>query len=154
MQLRDLRQTWEGIANEHLARAGHDLRIDHRSHMERGLEITPTEHMAVHAAQMERRGTEVARPRPDGGAARRNADLIREKPEQVLSLITAEKSVFDRHDVARALHRYINDDAQEFQSAFAKVMASPALAELQPERTDPETGEVTLARYSTREMVE
>ena len=154
MQLRDLRQTWEGIANEHLARAGHDLRIDHRSHMERGLEIVPTEHMGVHATQMERRGFDVARTRLDEEAARRNADLIREKPEQVLSLITAEKSVFDRHDVARALHRYINDDAQEFQSAFAKVMASPALAELQPERTDPETGEVTLARYSTREMVE
>ena len=154
MQLRDLRQTWEGIANEHLARAGHDLRIDHRSHMERGLEIVPTEHMGVHATQMERRGLDVARTRLDEDAARRNADLIREKPEQVLSLITAEKSVFDRHDVARALHRYINDDAQEFQSAFAKVMASPALAELQPERTDPETGEVTLARYSTREMVE
>ena len=154
MQLRDLRQTWEGIANEHLARAGHDLRIDHRSHMERGLEITPTEHMGVHATQMERRGLDVARTRLDEDAARRNADLIREKPEQVLSLITGEKSVFDRHDVARALHRYINDDAQEFQSAFAKVMASPALAELQPERTDPETGEVVLARYSTREMVE
>ncbi|SIS92413.1 Ti-type conjugative transfer relaxase TraA [Phaeovulum vinaykumarii] len=154
MQLRDLRQTWEGIANEHLARAGHDLRIDHRSHMERGLEIVPTEHMGVHATQMERRGFDVARTRLDEDAARRNADLIREKPEQVLSLITAEKSVFDRHDVARALHRYINDDAQEFQSVFAKVMASPALAELQPERTDPETGEVTLARYSTREMVE
>ena len=154
MQLRDLRQTWEGIANEHLARAGHDLRIDHRSHMERGLEIMPTEHMGVHATQMERRGLDVGRTRLDEDAAKRNADLIREKPEQVLTIITGEKSVFDRHDVARALHRYINDDAQEFQSAFAKVMASPALVELQPERMNPETGEVERARYSTREMVE
>lgn len=154
MQLRDLRQTWEGIANAHLARAGHDLRIDHRSHMERGLEIVPTEHMGVHATQMERRGLDVGRTRLDEDAAQRNADLIREKPEQVLTIITGEKSVFDRHDVARALHRYINDDAQEFQSALAKVMASPALVELQPERMNPETGEVERARYSTREMVE
>ena len=154
MQLRDLRQRWEGVANEHLAMAGHDIRIDHRSHMERGLEIAPTEHMGVHATQMERRGLDVSRARLDEDAARRNAELIREKPEQVLTLITGEKSVFDRHDVARALHRYINDDPQEFQSAFAKVMASPALVELQPERTDPATGEIELARYSTREMVE
>src|SRR5690606_6934505 len=56
--------------------------------------------------------------------------------------------------VARALHRYINDDPQEFQSAFAKVMASPALVELQAERADPATGEIELARFSTREMVE
>ncbi|CAG1008312.1 Mobilization protein A [Rhizobiaceae bacterium] len=154
MQLRDLRQRWEGIANERLAMAGLDIRIDHRSHMERGLEIAPTEHVGVHATQMDRRGLDVSRARLDEDAAKRNADLIREKPEQVLTLITGEKSVFDRHDVARALHRYINDDPQEFQSAFAKVMASPALVELQPERIDQATGEIELARYSTREMVE
>lgn len=154
MQLRDLRQTWEGIANERLAMAGLDIRIDHRSHMERGLEIAPTEHMGVHATQMERRGLGVARTRLDAEAAQRNADLIREKPEQVLTIITGEKSVFDRRDVARALHRYINDDAQAFQNAFAQVMASPALVELQAERVDPATGEIELARYSTREMVE
>ncbi|MDC7267279.1 MULTISPECIES: Ti-type conjugative transfer relaxase TraA [unclassified Shinella] len=154
MQLRDLRQTWEGIANERLAMAGHDIRIDHRSHMERGLEISPTEHMGVHATQMERRGLDVGRTRLDEEAAQRNADLIREKPEQVLTLITGEKSVFDRRDIARTLHRYINDDVQEFQSAFAKVMASPALVELQAERVDTATGEIELARFSTREMVE
>ena len=154
MQLRDLRQRWEGIANERLAMGGLDLRIDHRSHMERGLEIAPTEHMGVHATQMERRGLDVSRARLDEDAARRNAELIREKPEQVLSLLTGEKSVFDRRDVARALHRYLNDDVQEFQSAFAKVMASSALVELQPDRTDPVTGEIGLARYSTRDMVE
>jgi Ti-type conjugative transfer relaxase TraA len=154
MQLRDLRQRWEGIANEHLAMAGHDIRIDHRSHMERGLEIAPTEHMGVHATQMQRRGLDVARTRLDAEAAQRNADLIREKPEQVLTIITGEKGVFDRRDVARALHRYINDDAQAFQNAFAQVMASQALVELQTERADPATGEIELARYSTREMVE
>jgi Ti-type conjugative transfer relaxase TraA len=154
MQLRDIRQSWESHANEHLARAGLDIRIDHRSHMERGLEIAPTEHMGVHATQMDRRGLDVARTRLDEEAAQRNADLIREKPEQVLTLISGEKSVFDRHDVARALHRYINDDPQEFRDAFAKVMASPALVELQAERIDQATGEIELARYSTREMVE
>ena len=110
--------------------------------------------MGVHATQMERRGLDVSRTRLDEDAAQRNADLIREKPEQVLTIITGEKSVFDRRDVARTLHRYINDDVQEFQSAFAKVMASPALVELQAERADPATGEIELARFSTREMVE
>jgi ATP-dependent exoDNAse (exonuclease V) alpha subunit len=78
--------------------------------------------------------------------------LIREKPEQVLSVITSEKSVFDRHDVARALHRYI-DQPEAFQNAFARVMASPALIELKPEARG-EDGAISLARYSTREMVE
>ena len=154
VQLRDIRGAWEQIVNERLALAGLDVRIDHRSHGERGLEIEPTEHMGVHATQMQRRGMEVGRTRLETEAARRNAELIREKPEEVLSLITNEKSVFDRRDIARALHRTINDDAQAFQNALASVMASPALVALQPERTDPETGEVSAARYSTREMVE
>lgn len=152
MQLKDIRRDWEGIANEGLAQAGHDIRIDHRSHQDRGLEIEPTEHMGVYATQMERRGLEVVRQRIDQPSAQSNAALIREKPEQVLSVITSEKSVFDRHDVARALHRYI-DQPEAFQNAFTKVMASPALIELKPEARG-EDGSISLARYSTREMVE
>lgn len=147
MQLRDIRQLWEHHTNRHLARLGLDVRVDHRSHLERGLEIEPTEHMGVHASQMDRRGLDVSRERIDRKAARSNAELIRRQPEQVLSIITGEKSVFDRHDVARALHRYI-DDVDGFRNAFAAVMASPALVELKPEN------ERELARYSTREMIE
>lgn len=152
MQLKDIRRDWEGIANEGLAQAGHDIRIDHRSHQDRGLEIEPTEHMGVYATQMERRGLEVVRQRIDQRSAQSNAALIREKPEQVLSVITSEKSVFDRHDVARALHRYI-DQPEAFQNAFTKVMASPSLIELKPEARG-EDGSISLARYSTRDMVE
>jgi Ti-type conjugative transfer relaxase TraA len=151
-QLRDMRIAWEQRSNTHLARAGLDLRIDHRSHQERGLELEPTQHMGVHATQMERRNKLVSRVRIDEDAARRNASIIREKPEQVLTLITNEKSVFDRQDVARALHRYIGE-AEPFQNALAQVMASPALVQLQAEQRD-ETGRVVeSARYSTREMV-
>ena len=48
-QLRDIRIGWEERTNEHLARAGLEMRIDHRSHQERGLEIEPTQHVGVHA---------------------------------------------------------------------------------------------------------
>ncbi len=154
MQLRDIRQAWEGIANHQLQREGLDVRIDHRSHAERGLELSPTEHMGVHASQMQQQGMAVERGRLDDEAARQNAELIRQKPEQVLTLISHEKSVFDRHDIAKTLHRYINDDTQTFQNAFAAVMASPALVELQPERIDAETGEVSNARYSTQDMID
>ncbi|OYV29939.1 MAG: Ti-type conjugative transfer relaxase TraA, partial [Acidocella sp. 20-61-6] len=143
---------WEQRANVHLAQAGLDVRIDHRSHQERGLELEPTQHMGVHATQMERRGRPVSRVRLDEDAARRNAALIREKPEQVLSILTGEKSVFDRQDVARALHRYIGE-AEEFQNVLAQVMASPALVELQAEQRDDSGRVVESARYSTREMV-
>ncbi len=152
-QVRGLRILWEETANEHLARAGLDIRIDHRSHLDRGLEIEPTQHMGAHATQMERRGKEVSRTRLDAETAQRNAERIKENPEQVLAIITGEKSVFDRRDVARALHRYVGD-AEDFQNALAKAMASPALVELRAERLDDLGKVVEPARYSTRDMLE
>mgnify|MGYP002662401317 CR=1 FL=1 len=73
MRLVVIGRSWEGMANRELAIAGLEIRIDHRSHMERGLEIAPTEHMGVPASQMERRGLDVSRSRLDEDAARRNA---------------------------------------------------------------------------------
>ena len=105
---------------------------------------------------MARRCKAVSRVPLDAEASSRNANVIEAHPDQALSLITAEKSVFDRHDIARALHRAI-DDAAAFQSGFARVMASDALVELQPERKDrdEEGFNVTVpARYLTRETVE
>jgi Ti-type conjugative transfer relaxase TraA len=151
-QLRDIRLDWEDRANRHLTLAGLDIRIDHRSHRDCELEIEPTQHMGVHATQMDRRGKSVVRARQDEDQALRNAKLIREKPEQVLTLVTNEKSVFDRADVARALHRYI-DDPDAFQAAFAKAMASPALVELRPEQRDELGRTIEPARYSTKEMI-
>ncbi|NKL41831.1 Ti-type conjugative transfer relaxase TraA [Rhizobium leguminosarum bv. viciae] len=152
LQLKDLRQAWEHLANRHLAMAGHDIRIDHRSHLEAGLTIAPTEHVGVHATQIDRQGGEVSRVRIDRQSADRNADTIRRRPEEILRLLTNEKSVFSRYDIARALHRTINDDPQTFQNAFAAVMASKALVELRPESTGLR-GRDGEARYSTVEMV-
>ncbi|MGO7002828.1 Ti-type conjugative transfer relaxase TraA, partial [Rhizobium johnstonii] len=82
----------------------------------------------------------------------RNAETIRRRPDELLKLITNEKSVFTRYDIARALHRYINDDPQTFQNAFAAVMASKALVELKPDSSSLR-GRDGEARYSTVEMV-
>ncbi|WP_312930827.1 Ti-type conjugative transfer relaxase TraA [Agrobacterium cavarae] len=146
MQMRDIRKAFADHANRHLLEAGLDIRVDHRSHLDRGLELSPTEHMGVHASQMERRGLDVSRSRLEDRAAKKNADLIRRKPEEVLRILTDEKSVFDRHDIARTIHRYINDN-EGFQRAFAAVMTSPQLVELMPEQNS------KLAKYSTREMI-
>ncbi|MGO7572924.1 Ti-type conjugative transfer relaxase TraA [Rhizobium ruizarguesonis] len=152
LQLKDLRQAWEHLANRHLAMAGHDIRIDHRSHLEAGLTIAPSEHVGVHATQIDRQGGAVSRVRIDRQSADRNAETIRRRPDEILKLITNEKSVFSRYDIARALHRYINDDPQTFQNAFAAVMASKALVELKPDSSGVR-GRDGEARYSTVEMV-
>ena len=50
------REAWATAANRCLELAGHDSRIDHRSHAERGLEERPTIHEGVAAQALERRG--------------------------------------------------------------------------------------------------
>ncbi|MGO8449185.1 Ti-type conjugative transfer relaxase TraA [Rhizobium ruizarguesonis] len=152
LQLKDLRQAWEHLANTHLERGGLDIRIDNRSHLEAGITIEPTEHVGVHATQIDRQGGAVSRVRISPQSADRNAETIRRRPEEILRLITNEKSVFNRYDIARALHRYINDDPQTFQNAFAAVMASKALVELRPDSSGLR-GRDGEARYSTVEMV-
>ncbi|MCZ7450963.1 Ti-type conjugative transfer relaxase TraA [Agrobacterium rhizogenes] len=147
MQMKAVREAFADLVNRHLLRAGLDRRVDHRSHLSRGLAIEPTGHMGVHASQMKERGVDVSRCRIEDDAARRNAELIRRRPEQVLALITSAQSVFTRHDIAKTLSRYITD-AAAFHNALAAVMASPQLVLLQQEqRQEP-------ARYSTREMIE
>ncbi|NKK61413.1 Ti-type conjugative transfer relaxase TraA, partial [Rhizobium leguminosarum bv. viciae] len=152
LQLKDLRQAWEHLANTHLERVGLDIRIDNRSHLEAGITIEPTEHVGVHATQIDRQGGAVSRARISPQSAERNAETIRRRPDEILKLITNEKSVFNRYDIARALHRTINDDPQTFQNAFASVMASKALVELRPDSSNVR-GRDGEARYSTVEMV-
>lgn len=55
-QITDIRKDWADYTNHHLAKVGLDIRIDHRSHKERGLEIAPTIKMGVSAMAMERKG--------------------------------------------------------------------------------------------------
>ena len=55
-QLLAWREAWATAANRCLELAGHDSRIDHRSHAERGLEERPTIHEGVAAQALERRG--------------------------------------------------------------------------------------------------
>ena len=152
MQTRAVRQLWEQVCNHHLELAGRNERIDHRSHVERGIDITPTQHMGVTATAIARRGDgELMRVSLDANAAAQNLEIIRAKPEQLVRIVGTEKAVFDRRDIACALHRYLGDDPQGFQNSFATVMACSELVELRAGQTDEATGEIELARYTTKE---
>ncbi|GLU26057.1 Ti-type conjugative transfer relaxase TraA [Brucella sp. NBRC 12950] len=154
VQIADLRRCWENIANTHLAVSGCGRTIDHRSHWDRGYRIEPTVHIGVHATQIERRGSDLERARLSAASVAQNATLIREHPAQVLSIITDEKSVFNRQDIARTLHRYLNGDPSEFQNAFARVLSSRELVELEDKCSDPDHRKSASAGYTTREMMD
>ena len=73
---------------------------------------------------------------------------------RLLKIITREKSVFDERDVARTIHRLV-DDPEAFELIRLRVMACPELVELAPRLIDAETDqELQRARYTTAELLD
>ncbi len=157
------RDGWFACQNKHLALAGLDIRVDGRSYEKQGVDLVPTIHLGVGTKAIDRkaassssdtRSTTQTLERFEIQEARRaeNARRIKANPAIVLDLITREKNVFDERDVAKILHRYI-DDAALFANLMAKVLQDPQTLRLDRERIDFETGRCAPARYTTRPMI-
>jgi hypothetical protein len=59
--LEKLRETWAQYTNEALAKAGHDVRIDHRSYERQGIDRKPGIHVGTYASELERQGVRTGR---------------------------------------------------------------------------------------------
>lgn len=157
------RDGWFACQNKHLALAGLDIRIDGRSFEKQGIELTPTIHLGVGTKAIERKAEQASTKAPawspklerielQEDRRAENARRIQRRPEIVLDLITREKSVFDERDVAKILHRNI-DDAGLFQSLMVRILNSPETLRLERERIEFGTGIRTPAKYTTRELI-
>ncbi len=152
------RTAWLDLQNQHLALAGLEIRVDGRSYAERGIDIVPTTHIGVAAKAMQRKGGEAGHvvdlERLAQHEAQRsvNATRIAARPDLVLDMVTAEKSVFDERDIAKVIHRYV-DDVGSFQRLLSRVLASPQCLRLDVERVDLATGARVPQKLTTREMI-
>ena len=85
------RAAWADVANRHLERTGHEERIDHRSHAERGLEEQPTIHEGVIARALEKKGIVSDRCELNRQIKADNA-LLRELKAQMKKMAQAVKN--------------------------------------------------------------
>ncbi len=152
------RDGWFACQNRHLALAGLDIRVDGRSFEKQGIDLEPTIHLGVGTKAVERKADRASKPleleRVELQDARRaeNARRIDCNPKLVLDLITREKSVFDERDVAKILHRYIDDPAL-FQSLMVRIILHPHTFRLERERIEFANGVRLPAKYTTRDMI-
>jgi Ti-type conjugative transfer relaxase TraA len=152
------RQRWHECQNRHLALAGFDIQVDGRSYAERGIDIVPTIHIGVAAKAIERhaksegKDPELDRLRIHEEARAENARRIVDRPDIVLDLISREMSVFSERDIAKILHRYI-DDAATFQQLMARILQNPQVVRLDAERMDFATGSRLPSKHTTRELI-
>ncbi|WP_426137328.1 Ti-type conjugative transfer relaxase TraA [Phyllobacterium sp. SL163] len=153
-----LRDGWFERQNHHLAMNGVSLRVDGRSYEKQGIALEPTIHLGVGAKAIERKAAmqgatpELERLELNGQRRAENTRRILRNPTLVLDLITREKSVFDVRDVAKVLHRYVDEPAV-FQQLMARTLQHAEVLRLQRDTINFATGERVPARYTTRAMI-
>src|SRR5277367_4261197 len=100
------RETWAETANEHLAQAGHAVRIDHRTLEAQNIELEPGRKIGVG----QERQSEKQLPRhialriaDSERIARENGELILSDPTVALRTLTHQRSTFTERDIAKFL---------------------------------------------------
>ena len=101
-QLVEWRKAWADVTNCYLERYGHDERIDHRSHADRGLTEQPTIHEGVVARALEKKGVISDRCEINRQIKADNA-LLRELKATVKKLMQAVKNTVPA--IAEALEK-------------------------------------------------
>ncbi len=144
---------WAETANRHLALAGHEIRLDGRSYAEQGLDGIAQKHLGPKKAALARKGVEMYFAPADLARRQEMADRLLADPELLLKQLGNERSTFDEKDIARALHRYV-DDPSDFANIRARLMASDDLVLLKPQQTNRQAGKVSEpAVFTTRDIL-
>ena len=144
--LKGWRESWEHCANQQLAREGHEQRIDHRSHAERGIQLEPTRKIGASLENVQTDGREIVKERmaEQREIAQRNGERILQNPKLALEGVTYQHTTFTQRDVGRWLNTRTLD-AQQFNACLAKVMDSDELVQVGVEDDGRE-------RFTTKEM--
>jgi Ti-type conjugative transfer relaxase TraA len=142
------RSAWAERANQHLARAGHVVRIDHRTLEAQQIELMPgrkgvgrwrqggqglPSHMKERVAERQRISQE-------------NGEMILEDPTVALRALSRLRPTFTHQEVAQFLKSRTGDQ-QQFAAVLAAVMESGELVTLTPDGGSP-------VRFTSRDMLE
>lgn len=142
------RQQWAEVGNEHLARAGLDLYIDHRTLAAQGIYLVAGRKLGLSAQRQQQPNLprnlaeKVSEQRE---IAAENGKRIIEDPRLALQALTHTQATFTERDIAKFLHGR-TDGAEQFQAAYLKVTTSADLVALGFD----ERGRT---RFTTQEMV-
>jgi Ti-type conjugative transfer relaxase TraA len=142
------REGWAEVTNEHLARAGLAVRIDHRTLKAQGLNLEPGRKIGVSRERQASGGLPIRiadRVAEQREIARENGQKILADPGEALKALTHGQATFSPRDIAKYLHTR-TDGAEQFQAALLKVTTSPELVSVGRDDRGVE-------RYTSREML-
>jgi Ti-type conjugative transfer relaxase TraA len=146
--LLEWRSAWAERANQHLARAGHAVRIDHRTLEAQQSELTPGRKIGVERGRqgeqtlpshLKERFAERQRIAQENGA------MILEDPTVALRALSRQRPTFTRQELVQFLESRTGDPAQ-LDAALAAIMASGELVALTPDGAH--------SRFTSRDMLD
>ncbi|RZI45609.1 Ti-type conjugative transfer relaxase TraA, partial [Rickettsiales endosymbiont of Peranema trichophorum] len=136
------REEWANEANRNLAKADFDIRIDHRSNKDRGIDLEPQNKKGSVNAQ--ERFTKKVLEHED--IARRNGDAIYANPGIALDALTKYTSTFTLVDLAKFINTH-TVDLEQFGMVYEQVKSSKLMVKLGEDEKGRE-------RYTSKEMLE
>lgn len=119
--LRNWREAWAIHCNAELAKNGFDIRIDHRTLADQGIDLEPQSKIGAKSAEFD-----MARYAEHQEIAQRNGERILNDPSIALKALTAQQSTFTHQDMARIANRH-SVDVPQFQAVFAAIRNHPDL---------------------------
>lgn len=143
------REAFANYQNAALARYGFDVRVTHLSYEDRELDIEAQPKLGQNVREMTARGMATDKQKIFDIVRLKNQFKIVKNPEIVFKIVTSMHATFTRKDIAKVLHRYI-DDAQQFRVLLDRLMTSKELVNLESSGIHRDTEEPV---YTTQEML-
>lgn len=106
--LYEVRKAWENHANDMLRKRGFDVRIDHRSNKDRGIELIPTKHLGKRVIDQERRGIKTERMKEMREIQAKNLKILSQNSALLTESIAQESPTFTHEKVIQIVLRYTN----------------------------------------------
>jgi Ti-type conjugative transfer relaxase TraA len=147
--LLDWRSAWAERANQHLARAGHAVRIDHRTLEAQQSELTPARNIGIERARQREQTLPLhlqERVAERQRIAQENGAMILEDPTVALRALSQQRPIFTRQDVVQFLNSRTGGPEQ-LDAVLAAIMESGELVALTRDEANP-------VRFTTRDMLE
>jgi len=101
--LKEQRQSLAEITNQHLEEAGLEMRIDHRSYKDQGLDLQASRHQGWRSKQLESGNKYTRIGRENADIAQENIQIVLADPTQIIRKLAQERAVFTRADIMAEL---------------------------------------------------
>jgi len=146
--LLEWRCAWAERVNEHLARAGHAARVDHRTLAAQQVELIPERRVGIGRARAAARALPAhleERIAEQQRIAKTNTETILEDPSVALRALTRQRPAFTRQELVQYL-RARTQNAAELDAVLTAVFQSSELVALRAEGGE--------ERFTSQDMIE